>query len=70
MSDDISEILRAAHGQLKGVGSRRHFTSGDACRSKSQKEVFYQSASTVLKQVRRLKQNWGGEGRGIQAQCC
>lgn len=54
-------------GRLKGVGSRRHLTSGDACRSKNQKEVFYQPASTVLKQAKRLKQKWGGEGRGTQA---
>lgn len=49
-------------GRLKGVGSRRHLTSGDACRSKSQKEVFYQSQVPCSSRSSVLKQKTGGGG--------
>lgn len=46
-------LLAGTHAGQRAKGKEK---------AKKEEELFYQVASTVLEQVRRLKQNWGGGG--------
>lgn len=54
-------------GRLKGVGSRRHLTSGDACRSKSQKRRVLPVRKFRAQASKKAVETKMGRGRGIQA---